>query len=52
LIRLEKQFQNLILDLEARERKLDEGEEDLIRRRNDLEREFERRIEEDPRKDI
>jgi centrosomal protein CEP120 len=43
---LESQFQKLILDLENRERKLDQGEEDLIKRRQDLEREFDRRIEE------
>ena len=43
---LESQFQKLILDLESRERKLDQGEEDLIKRRQDLEREFDRRIEE------
>jgi centrosomal protein CEP120 len=43
---LESQFQKLILDLENRERKLDQGEEDLIKRKQDLEREFDRRIEE------
>lgn len=43
---LESQFQKLIIDLETRERKLDQGEEDLIKRRQDLEREFDRRIEE------
>ena len=43
---LESQFQKLILDLESRERKLDQGEEDLLKRRQDLEREFDRRIDE------
>ena len=43
---LETQFQNLITDLEARERKIDQGEEDLVHRRQDVEREFDRRIEE------
>ena len=43
---LESQFQKLITDLEARERKLDVGEEDLSKRKKDIEREFEKRIEE------
>jgi centrosomal protein CEP120 len=43
---LEIQFQKLITDLEGREKKLDQGEEDLIRRQQEVERELERRIEE------
>lgn len=43
---LETQFQNLIMDLESREKKLDQGENDLVNRRQDVERELERRIEE------
>ncbi|KAJ3045743.1 hypothetical protein HDV00_007869 [Rhizophlyctis rosea] len=43
---LEGQMQRLVVDLEGREKKLVKGEEDLIRRKEELEREGARRVEE------
>ncbi|KAJ3278582.1 hypothetical protein HK104_002204 [Borealophlyctis nickersoniae] len=43
---LETQMQKLVTELEARERRLVKAEEDLCRRKEELEREGERRIEE------